>query len=302
MKTLRILFCALLFSNGAFAQFEFYNFHEDGNLFYLSKAGQMGSDTIYIGKNHDWYHLYYQKVRVDAFHDTLTASGTPDRVLCPDDTGAVKPYNVSDLEFSYSQITDPPSLNISNWNTAFGWGNHASAGYLTGITSGQVTTALGYVPLSTEVDGSTTNELAPAGTVSMFAGASAPEGYLMCNGSAVSRTTYAALFAIVGTTYGSGDGSTTFNLPDLRQRFPIGVAASGTGSTLGGTGGTIDHLHTVDPPSTTSSQPTGIENVTNTLAVEEVAGDAHTHAVDIAQFNSGTANPPFIALNFIIKH
>ena len=72
--------------------------------------------------------------------------------------------------------------------------------------------------------------LDPAGTIKMFGGSTAPDGYLLCNGSAVSRTTYAALFAAIGTTYGAGDGSTTFNLPDLQGRFPLG-AGSGDGLT-----------------------------------------------------------------------
>ena len=56
----------------------------------------------------------------------------------------------------------------------------------------------------------------PVGCVIPFAGAAAPTGWLLCQGQAVSRTTYAQLFSVIGTTYGSGDGSTTFNLPDMR--------------------------------------------------------------------------------------
>ena len=80
----------------------------------------------------------------------------------------------------------------------------------------------------------------PTGSVIPYAGASAPGatingvvGWLLADGSAVSRTTYATLFAIVGTTYGAGDGSTTFNLPDLRGRMPMGA---GTGAQNGGSG------------------------------------------------------------------
>lgn len=113
----------------------------------------------------------------------------------------------------------------------------------------------------------------PSGSVQMFAGSSAPTNWLMCDGSAVSRTTYARLFAVVGTTYGVGDGSTTFNLPDMRSRMPIG-AGTGAGlstRTLGSTGGsqTITiaasnlpththtlsahtHTTTIDPPATGS--------------------------------------------------
>lgn len=82
------------------------------------------------------------------------------------------------------------------------------------------------------------------GTIHAFGGSSAPSGYLLCDGSAVSRTTYASLFAAIGTTWGVGNGSTTFNLPDGRGRYFFGQATSGTGSTLGGTFGTKDHTHT----------------------------------------------------------
>jgi len=64
---------------------------------------------------------------------------------------------------------------------------------------------------------------APIGSIVSYAGAAAPSGYLLCNGAAVSRTTYAALFAAIGTTYGVGNGSTTFNLPDLRGEFVRGL-------------------------------------------------------------------------------
>lgn len=68
--------------------------------------------------------------------------------------------------------------------------------------------------------------LNPPGAVQMYAGTAAPTGYLMCDGSAKNRTTYAALFAAIGTTFGAGDGSTTFNLPDPRNVFIRGVNAS----------------------------------------------------------------------------
>lgn len=92
--------------------------------------------------------------------------------------------------------------------------------------------------------------LIPTGLTSPYAGSTAPSGWLICDGSAISRTTYAALFAIVGTTYGIGNGSTTFNLPDLRDRTVRGKSGS---TTLGATAGNdavtltlaqIDHQHT----------------------------------------------------------
>lgn len=72
------------------------------------------------------------------------------------------------------------------------------------------------------------NALIPAGSVITTAASAAPTGWLLCDGTAVSRTTYATLFASIGTVYGAGDGSTTFNVPDLRRRTPTGVGASDT--------------------------------------------------------------------------
>ena len=65
--------------------------------------------------------------------------------------------------------------------------------------------------------------LAPVGAMNAYAGSSAPSGWLLCNGAAVSRSTYSALFSVVSTAYGAGDGSTTFNVPDLRGRVPFGL-------------------------------------------------------------------------------
>lgn len=75
--------------------------------------------------------------------------------------------------------------------------------------------------------------LVPAGAVMPFAMNSAPTGWLAANGSAVSRTTYATLFAAIGTTHGAGDGSTTFNLPDLRGYFIRGTGTNSDGTASG---------------------------------------------------------------------
>ena len=89
-----------------------------------------------------------------------------------------------------------------------------------------------------------------AGTVSMWSGtaSSVPNGYLLCDGSAVNRVTYTALFNAIGTAHGAGDGSTTFNLPNLRNRFVVG---EGTSYALAATGGSADatlvsHSHNVN--------------------------------------------------------
>jgi len=93
-----------------------------------------------------------------------------------------------------------------------------------------------------------------AGMMMPWAGSAAPTGWQLCDGTAISRTTYASLFALIGTTYGTGDGSTTFNVPDLRGRTPVGYAATGGHtdvSTLGANEGVAlasrrpRHTHTV---------------------------------------------------------
>jgi len=73
----------------------------------------------------------------------------------------------------------------------------------------------------------------PAGAVMSFAMNTAPTGWLACNGAAVSRSTYSALFSAVSTTYGAGDGSTTFNLPDLRGYFVRGSGTNSDGTAAG---------------------------------------------------------------------
>ena len=84
----------------------------------------------------------------------------------------------------------------------------------------------------------------PAGSLLDFAGTSVPVGFLGCDGSAVNRTTYAALFAAISTTWGVGDGSTTFNVPDFRRKATVGSGGSGTGTlgnAVGNTGGAETH-------------------------------------------------------------
>lgn len=73
----------------------------------------------------------------------------------------------------------------------------------------------------------------PIGTIIPFAGNSVPQGYLLCDGSAISRTDYASLFAVIGTIYGAGDGNSTFKLPDLYDKLPMMNGSSHTGGGLG---------------------------------------------------------------------
>jgi microcystin-dependent protein len=104
----------------------------------------------------------------------------------------------------------------------------------------------------------------PVGAITMYGASSAPTGYLLCDGTAVSRVTYAALFTAISTTYGAGNGTTTFNVPNLKGRVPVGQdSGDASFDVLGETGGAKTHtLTTSEMPSHTHTQ------------------DAHTHTQD----------------------
>jgi len=178
------------------------------------------------------------------------------------------------------------------------------------------------------------NQLVPIGTILPFAGTVAPYGFLLCDGSAVSRTAYAALFQAIGTTVGAGNGSTTLNVPDLRGRFLLGLDNLGGTSanrvtaseadTLGGASGSETHTLTVNEmPSHfhgiktgDSSQASITPDDTNYNKFQRgVAGMnmyARNNAANTWTTNSGILNtggssphnnmPPYLAIGFIIKY
>ena len=108
-----------------------------------------------------------------------------------------------------------------NRNLAIMAGNVGTTGVISGASGGTITGEL---------------KMWPTGT--------APTGYLLCNGALISRTTYAALFAVIGTTYGAGDGSTTFTLPNFKDRMPIGAGNTYSANTTGGSTDAVIPSHT----------------------------------------------------------
>lgn len=177
----------------------------------------------------------------------------------------------------------------------------------------------------------------PAGTAFMWFAAAAPDGYLLCDGAAVSRATYADLFAILGTTFGAGDGSTTFALPNLKGRVPVGLDAAQTEfDALGETGGaktvTLDvnqmpaHTHGQEPHnhaqnSHTHTIPVGATDDTAAPFDRADAGTNASGANATTQTGATTAGnqaatavnqsagggaahpnlPPYIVVNWVIK-
>jgi microcystin-dependent protein len=136
--------------------------------------------------------------------------------------------------------------------------------------------------------------LSPTGALTMFAGSVVPTGWLLCDGTAVSRTTYAILFAVISTTYGIGNGSTTFNLPDLRSRLPIGYNSGDANvNVLGKTGGANSKtLSTTEMPAHNHgvTDPGHGHIVSDPTHTHGASQTAHSHNTTVKYNSKYTAN------------
>lgn len=156
----------------------------------------------------------------------------------------------------------------------------------------------------------------PPGEITMFGSTTPPTGWLLCDGMAVSRSTYAMLFAAIGTSYGPGDGTLTFNLPNFNGFFPTG------GGEIGVTGGSDtmtlglehmpDHTHTLRVSDQTSDEQSpvgavaGFEAAGATFVYRKLDGpnaDAHPDAIapTVGGGESFSIVPPYLCVSFIIK-
>lgn len=145
----------------------------------------------------------------------------------------------------------------------------------------------------------------PAGAVLPYAGNSIPANWLLCDGSAVSRTTYADLFAALGTLYGAGDGSTTFNLPDTTAQVIAGYKSADTNfGTLGAKVGEATHLlTTTEMPSHTHTVPTSGGGGGDTHVAGQISNGGGTFTS--SSTGGGTAHnnvQPSITMRFIIRY
>jgi len=154
----------------------------------------------------------------------------------------------------------------------------------------------------------------PIGTLIAYSGVNNPAGWLECDGSAVSRTTYSELFQVIGTTYGEGDGETTFNLPDYRNRFIQGSLEAGTEKDAGlpDITGTINGLKTVLAKDGTANASTATGAFTKSITAE---GEKYSSTLAQANVNfsfsasssnaiyggSDTVQPPALTARILIK-
>lgn len=167
----------------------------------------------------------------------------------------------------YGVLPDPTVFAVDSTNDRVGIGTSAPAYDLD--VSGEVNASNDMRIAGVSLDGLIRSAM-PVGSVIPFAGASSPDAtWLVCDGSAVSRTTYAALFAVLGTTYGSGDGSTTFNIPNMGGRVPVGLDSGQTEfDALGETGGAKTH--------TLTASEAGVSSHSHTIN-GTFASSTHTH-------------------------
>jgi len=172
-------------------------------------------------------------------------------------------------------------------------------------------------------DGTSFNDEVEVGSITTFGGAvaSIPTGWLLCNDQAVSRTDFAALFSVISTRYGTGDGSTTFNVPDLRGKFPKGAEDAQDPGDTGGENthalttaelashnhGVTDggHTHTI-PSNVTKIAGSGSERTSSNPAndADAVITGSDTTGITIDNAGSGTAHenrPSFQEVLYIIK-
>ena len=154
-------------------------------------------------------------------------------------------------------------------------------------------------------------ESLPLGTILEYSGGTAPKGYMICDGSAISRTKYLKLFKLIGTTYGSGDGSTTFNIPDKRGKIGVGYDSTNTNfNALGKTGGEETHTLTISEiPSHTHTIPIGSfvngDEQTNVKKGGHIS-ETRPQGINYSSNDAGGGQShnnlqPYITLNYIIK-
>jgi microcystin-dependent protein len=148
----------------------------------------------------------------------------------------------------------------------------------------------------------------PSGSIVTFAGAAAPAGWLLCNGAEVSRETFSNLFGVVGVRYGAGNGLTTFAVPDLRGKVPVGLSTDVEFNTLGKTFGAKTHTLTIsEMPShshTIQTKQAGSFTANEVGKGDQSSGTGAQGTAAILPTGGGGAHnniQPSLTLNFIIK-
>lgn len=266
---------------------------------------------------------------------TIPASGTYYLYIDKDINTGLLSYGYTNLIDTYSKVApaspvldqhyfDLNEMKMYRYNGST-WEQKLRI-FISSVTSSTDTATTNIYSLRSKAD----NSNIPVGTGQEYYGDIAPYGYLLCDGSAISRVAYGDLFAVLGTKFGAGDGSTTFNLPDRRSRVGVGYNSSDTSfAAIGKTGGEKTHVLTVaEMPSHNHTGWTDSQgnhaHIVNCVRDEQSDGPnaaggggpltaqpstgaagTHGHNIGIGATGGNAAHnnmPPFIVVNYIIKY
>ena len=238
------------------------------------------------------------KILIDEVNDAVKAFSVSGKtVTFTRLDGTTGTFTTQDTNTTYSNMTAATSSAAGTAGLVPAPSAGANTKFLRGDATWQIITGLSL----------------PAGSVIAFAGnpSSAPSGFLLCNGAKVSRTTYSALFSAIGTLYGTGDGSTTFTLPNMTDKFIQGSGTSGTSKSAGLpniTGNFSDALGSTNRGGVVTGYGV-FKNSTNTSNGDAGSG-AYTNV--LVQFNASTSNsiygssstvqPPSLTMRYYIKY
>ena len=270
-------------------------------------AGNTGTNDITTGDNNVLLGAMTTASQAAASNQIIIGSGADGH---GDNIAVIGNENLTAIHPGVDNAIDLGSSSYEYKNLYVdGTGYMDAVGF--GSTSMTLPTADGSADQVIKTDGSgalgwTSISSTPSGAITMYAGGSVPSGWLFCNGAAVSRSTYSALFSAISTAYGAGDGSSTFNLPDFGGKGPMGYKSDNSKfDALAETGG--EETHTL----TTSEMPShthGYAGAQNTVTVDNqnlltnVSKDLGNKTS--SSTGGGSAHnvlDPYLTVNFIVK-
>ena len=275
----------------------------------------LDEETTYVVTWSSWYRVATTEFVNAKARNYLPLSGG---TLTGDVNGVTPPNGDNSKKLATTEFVNAKARNYLPLSGGTLTGDLIVEGTITGNLAGHATActnALNAVHARTDGRGNdiaSTYLPAVVGVVQAFAGNALPNGWLLCDGSAVSRTDYAALYAVIGTTYGAGNGSTTFNLPNLVDKFVEGSASAGTVKSAGlpnitGTLNLGEGCPRITELSSSGALNAKFFSSENTGFTQVSGKKMNTLYFDASKSNhiygsSNTVQPPALTMRYIIKY